>query len=265
MGQLSQDDLKLYISINFMTKVTQNIVATLTTFVALDGYRRTVQSDHAVKIALDAQKDAEQILEAAEKLSHSTTLKEEAVTKLTSQVQGSLTRIQTEATKATEYVEKLVDLGVTDNVTTTPEVVNLRQSIDICLTTVSSEVQKLLSASNEVSKGISTSGTSKNNLLEGYFDNLQAYLDSLTTPQMGAAAHIFFAVTIIFCTINISSAYYGDTLITFLKIEGKLPRLARWIRYRRTFQHYYIAFNIFLILISCFYVIFTNLSIFSYL
>lgn len=251
-----------------MTKMNQNfksIVATLTTFVALDGYRRTVQSDHAVKVALDAHKNAEQILEAAEKLSHSTTLKEEAVTKLTTEVTGSIARIQTEATKATEYVNKLVDLGVTDNVTTAPEVVNLRNSIDICLTTVSSEVQKILSASNEVSKGISTSDTGKNSLVKDYFYNLQTYLDSLTTQQMGAVAHIIFAVTIIFCTINISSAYYGDTLITYLKIEDKLPRLARWIRYRRTFQHYYIAFNIFLILIISFYVIFTNLSIFSYL
>ena len=73
------------------------------------------------------------------------------------------------------------------------------------------------------------------------------------------------SISIYYCILGIASSYYGDKLIIYFKLEEKYPRLARWIKYRRIYQHYNIGFNLLLILGAAGMIIFVNISVFKYL
>lgn len=60
-----------------------------------------------------------------------------------------------------------------------------------------------------------------------YFEKFQSLLDTLSTQQLGALAHILFALVICSCAFNTAIAYYGDMLIIYFKLESKYPRLAK--------------------------------------
>jgi hypothetical protein len=65
--------------------------------------------------------------------------------------------------------------------------------------------------------------------------------------------------------MNIATAIYGEKLIIYFKLEEKYPRLARWIQYRRIYQHYNIALNLFIIICASAYIVFVNVSVFNHL
>ena len=66
------------------------------------------------------------------------------------------------------------------------------------------------------------------------------------------------------CLFNIGIAYYGDYLIINYKLEEKYPKLAKWIKLRRKFQHYYIGLNLLLISIALLFVIYVNFTVLKY-
>ena len=90
-------------------------------------------------------------------------------------------------------------------------------------------------------------------------------LSNLSTAQMGALAHILFGISLYYIVMNIASAYYGDKLIIYFKLEEKYPRLAKWIKYRRVYQNYNIGYNLILILAISGYMVFVNISVFKHL
>lgn len=122
------------------------------------------------------------------------------------------------------------------------------------------ESQKDIAA--QVENNINTSSESTNNFVGEYFSTFQIYLNSLSTVEQGALASIFFALSVYYCTTGIATYYYGDRAIIYFKLEEKYPRLARWIRYRRTVQHYSIGFNILLLYFIAGYVAYVNILIF---
>ena len=50
-------------------------------------------------------------------------------------------------------------------------------------------------------------------------------------------------------------------VIIYYKLEEKYPRLAKWIKLRRKFQHYYIGLNILLISVTLLFVLYVNYTI----
>jgi hypothetical protein len=102
-------------------------------------------------------------------------------------------------------------------------------------------------------------------LLLNNWNDFPSLFAKLSSAQQGALAHIFSSLAVYYSAMNIASAYYGDKLIEYFKLETKYPRLARWIQYRRTYQHYNVALNLILILFISGYVIYANVSIFKYL
>jgi len=53
---------------------------------------------------------------------------------------------------------------------------------------------------------------------------------SLSTPAYAGAlweGHILIGIAIYYCVINVASAYYGDPLIIYFKLESKYPRLSK--------------------------------------
>lgn len=107
--------------------------------------------------------------------------------------------------------------------------------------------------------------TNNNQLLENFLENWNSILSDLSSAQMGALAHILFGITLYYIVINIASAYYGDKIIIYFKLEEKYPRLAKWIKYRRIYQDYNIAYNLLLILAISGYIVFVNISVFKYI
>jgi len=73
------------------------------------------------------------------------------------------------------------------------------------------------------------------------------------------------AIAIYYCVLNIATAYYGDKLITYFELERKYPKLAKFIKYRRIYQEYNIAFNLILILGIAAYIVFVNVSVYKHI
>jgi hypothetical protein len=66
------------------------------------------------------------------------------------------------------------------------------------------------------------------------------------------------SISIYYCVLGIAVSYYGDRLIIYFKLEEKYPRLAKWIQYRRTIQHFSIGLNLIFILTIVGYVAYVN-------
>lgn len=81
--------------------------------------------------------------------------------------------------------------------------------------------------------------------------------------EQGALASLAFAITVYYCAIGIAIDYYSDKLRIYLNLEHTMPRLARWIKYRRTLQPYSIGFNLSLLLLLAGYVAYVNILIFK--
>ena len=100
-------------------------------------------------------------------------------------------------------------------------------------------------------------------LVNEFLNNFQMYLDTLTTDQKGALAHLLFSITIIYFAWTISTLYYADKLIIYFDLENKYPRFARLFKYRRTIQHYSIGFNLSMIFLISGYFAYVNILIFN--
>lgn len=93
-------------------------------------------------------------------------------------------------------------------------------------------------------------------------EDYQNYLNTLSTVEKGALAHLLFAITVFLCTVSIAKNYFGDKLIIYLKIEEKYPRIAKIIRYRRIIIHYSIALDLIILLFLAVFVGYANLMVF---
>lgn len=89
-------------------------------------------------------------------------------------------------------------------------------------------------------------------------------LSHLSTAQLGALTHLFSSVFILTCLFSIISVVYGDFLLNYLKLEVKFPKLARFIKLRKTFKHFYLFINFMLIIITLLALIVVNTKILFY-
>lgn len=75
--------------------------------------------------------------------------------------------------------------------------------------------------------------------IKNFLEEWNKFLFSLSTEQLGAFAHIISALLILWCLFSIFIIVYSDFLIKYFKLEEKYPKLAKFIKIRRMFQHYY--------------------------
>jgi len=115
----------------------------------------------------------------------------------------------------------------------------------------------------------SGSGSESNFLFVDYvtkfISSYQDYLSTLTLMQTGALVHIIVSIFIFFCLFTIIGIFYGDTLIRYLNLEAKYPKLAKFIQLRRKFQQYYFFLNMLFIFIALSSIIYVNVLVFIYL
>jgi hypothetical protein len=82
-----------------------------------------------------------------------------------------------------------------------------------------------------------------------FIDSFKAYLDTLNTYQLCILFDFFSSLLILIFIINIIFAYYGNSLIEYLNLERKLPKIAKIIEMRRKTSGFVILLNILFIII----------------
>jgi len=119
------------------------------------------------------------------------------------------------------------------------------------------EDNKILDEIVNIFSNIKGSGSSSNYI----FDIINQYNDFLNTfnvVQKGALGHLLAAIFILYCFTSILTIFYGETLIKYLEIEKRFPKIARFIEIRRKLQQYYFLLNTCLILSTLFLIIYVN-------
>jgi hypothetical protein len=242
--------------------------------IAVDGYRRSRINDDLLEMSNRATKMAEAKLAKATEFQEQLQKKSDTLSMLKTKFYATSDRVSKYLKDLEENRKRLTNLESDDN--SNDEVIaEVRKSSDEILERISSEwndfvtstdidsIENTIKKIQEASKNTNANESGK--LLNDYFENLTKVFDSLSTDQLGAIGHVFLAIGLYYCVINISITYYGDILIQKYNIEKKYPSIARWIQLRRKFQHYYIGWNLFLILFIAGYVAYVHISVYKYL
>nr|YP_010170415.1 LAGLIDADG homing endonuclease [Phanerochaete carnosa]QRZ60397.1 LAGLIDADG homing endonuclease [Phanerochaete carnosa] len=94
-----------------------------------------------------------------------------------------------------------------------------------------------------------------------WINQLNDYLNSISLLQESAILHVFLFLILIVTVVNILAALLGNEIIKYFNLESRFPRLAIFFRLRTTFQRYYLLWNIFVLVIICFFGIFINVLV----
>jgi len=96
-------------------------------------------------------------------------------------------------------------------------------------------------------------------LINDYWEQVNNIFNGLNAEQIEAISAMLFSITLFYCATSIATAYFGDRLIIYFKLEEKYPWLSRLIKYRRTIQDYSIGFSLFIICFLAGYVFFCKI------
>lgn len=83
--------------------------------------------------------------------------------------------------------------------------------------------------------------------LNELFTNYKEFLSHLTSEELACLFNSIGFIIIFFCTISLTSVYFGDKLLTRLNLEVRFPKISKYIKLRRQFQNYYLIWNLILI------------------
>lgn len=210
-------------------------------------------------------KKYEEKLKMLDQMQSKVELREDSISIAVAKVEAMKGRLEEKIREYTKNTERLEEYqkDPENNATMIEEV--KRESIDIAdkISTELSEFTKSIAPNIDgISKG-SSDVENSSKFISDSLERFQNYLSSLSTVEQGAIASILFSISIYYCATSIATLYYGDRIIIYFKLEEKYPRLARWIKYRRTLQHYSIGFNLVLLYFIAGYVAYVNILIFN--
>jgi hypothetical protein len=254
----------------------RNSVPVILGAMIVDGYRRTVSSDNISKRYENATKDLEYTNTKLDNLYYEFLEKKQSVSILDSKdvairsrIDELLEKFRNANARIKQYREEAGDPQTNKTL-----IEAIQQEAEKLVERLSCEVEELTITKSRKSiefedllKSISdnTDVSKFTSMTDNILENFNSILSNLSTAQMGALAHILFGISIYYIAINIATAYYGDKLIIYFKLEDKYPRLAKWIKYRRTYQQYNIGYNLMLLIGIAGYIVFVNISVFKYL
>lgn len=210
------------------------------TCIGLDSYRRAVMRDNRIRESDRLLQDTYNKYNLAIKQIEE---KEDLIASDNTKVIASVGRIKEGIVSIQRDSQNLANQISTNN----------NQSIDNSIKVLNKSTNNVMDEINKLMDKVNSKSGS-NNLL----NKITEFFTSYSTEQLGAISHILACITIFGCILDISIAYYGDYLIIYYKLEEKYPRLAKWIRLRRKFQHYYIGLNIIIIMFILLFVIYVN-------
>jgi hypothetical protein len=235
----------------------------LTAAMAIDGYRRAVASDKINNVLVEIRNETELKIKKLEQMKSNLEIREDKVSWLNTKyvsVQGRIEKMLEDLNKnkkrLTEYNE-----DPDKNQTLIVEVQRNSEEIIERISTELTEFNNITNNKvNEIFKSLSDSdSTSK--LVDNYWEQINSVLDNLSTLEKGAVAYILMSISIYYCILGIAISYYGDKLIIYFKLEDNYPWLVKWIKYRRTIQHYSIGINLLMVLTIVGYVAYVNILI----
>lgn len=114
-------------------------------------------------------------------------------------------------------------------------------------------------------RGIAENSNDKHEFISdfvNYITKFQDYLSTLTVYQVYGLIHIICALLLLLLVFNLASVFYGEYLIKYFKLTSRFPRLAGLINLRSKFQQYYFGWNLLLILVTLFALLYVNLIVF---
>lgn len=242
----------------------KSISLLVTTLMTVDGWLKSRASDRTNQIIDNAAKQYQERLDKLNEITSYTDLRNDKSMSIYTNINSTYGRVLEYLNKIQENSKRLKTYNEdSENNTSLIDAVQ-KESLEL-LDRVSLEIAEFENKSGKeldnVIKSILDSDQTK--LLDNVINNYQTYLDTLTTDQKGALAHILFSLTIIYLAWTIFTLYYADKLIIYFELENKYPRLAKIIKYRRTIQHYSIGFNLLLIFLLAGYVAYINILIFN--
>lgn len=245
-------------------------------FITADGYRRTVESDKISKRYENAAVSLEQTNQKLENLysdllnkKQSVNMKDVTESATQSRINELLEKFRNANARIKQYSEENGDpesnQSMIENIKLDAERIVERLSLEV-EELAETKVRKSLEL-EDILKSISdnTDVSKFMPMVDNLIDKFNYILSNISTAQMGALSHILFGISVYYIAINIATAYYGDRLIIYFKLEEKYPWLAKWIKYRRIYQHFNIAHNLILLIVLAGYMIFVNVSVFKYL
>lgn len=104
---------------------------------------------------------------------------------------------------------------------------------------------------------------------QGFLENItQIILDykdlisSFSLIQQLTLINMLTGALILNSIVTIIVIFYGEYLINLFKLELKLPRLAKFIKYRQKLQQYYFLINIIIIITAIVLLIYANYLMF---
>jgi hypothetical protein len=245
--------------------------------IAVDGYSRSRINDDilAFKESNRATKMAEAKLARASELQEQLQIKSDKLSMLKTKFYATSDRVSIHIKNLEENRNKIKKLESDDNSAYGNEelIAEVRKYSEKIVERISSEWNDFVTSTDIDSidttikkiQDASANSNESSKLMNDFFENITKVFDSLSTEQLGAIGHVFLAIGLYYCVINISISYYGEILIQKYNIEKKFPSIAGWIQLRRKFQHYYIGWNLFLILFIAGYVAYVHISVYKYL
>lgn len=160
---------------------------------------------------------------------------------------------QSKTNKVTFTNKELVDANI----------VNSSQLVEVT-TTANSVSENLTYSQNTFNvTNISDSYINESNIL-GIFteftDFVKQNLSTLNSEQLACLFNSLGFLMIFFTLTSIVTVLFGDFLIDKLQLETRYPKLAKFIKIRRTVSKYSLLFNIVLIYLIVLIFIYVNIS-----
>lgn len=125
-----------------------------------------------------------------------------------------------------------------------------------------SKILELLNNSGNKNNFIGSSNTF--NDIMSQLQEINNYFLTLTFEQGIGLTNILGCIIIGFSTVSIVMIFFGNSIIEYLKLEERYPRLKRLISLRLKFQKYYLMVDFLLIIAVLLAMIYINLLIFLY-
>jgi chromosome segregation ATPase len=217
----------------FIQKV-RNYVPVILGAMTVDGYRRTVLNDNVTKRYENATNDLENTNIKLDNLYSELLEKKQSVSILDAKDIAIRCRIEELLESFRKTIARIKEYreNVSESQNNQSMIDAIQQEAEKIVERVSCEIEELNIAKSRKSVELedllkSISNDSNNQLLDNLIENFNSILSNLSTAQMGALGHILLAVGIYYSAVNIGTAFYGDKIIIYFKLEDKYPRLAK--------------------------------------
>lgn len=175
---------------------------------------------------------------------------------------NSLKNKQTPLTSSEQVLVSKEDIIVKELGNITTHMAKVRESVAASVDKVNKDLDSPVTVINPSSGSSSYLPINSSSFsITSFYSKFEDYINSLSLFEMMCAVNLVMNYLALNYTIHIIFIMYGDYLIIRFKLETKYPRLAKWIKFRRTLQSYYLKICFGMLIFSILPQIIFNISI----